>query len=218
MELGARIWRCPPQDVTLSNSSSRSDSRGSLCFKLFVLCGLSISVSNNTLTTGFICSLGSASNYSNLMPIRPAKARRHQLRMIRVPTDGRQTAECLFSSFGSVHTGSHGACLFRACTYARSWSWRKQNVSCQENEDQRLFRLSLIRELSCNNQGRRSERTILPDQLWARSVGVRILIILPHPPSLRNMFYRLSFGLFERFSVLKRLVDAEIDWIEDDAV
>jgi hypothetical protein len=32
------------------------------------------------------------------------------------------------------------------------------------------------------------------------------------------MFYGLSFRLFERFSVLKRLVDAEIDWIEDDAV
>jgi hypothetical protein len=98
--------------------------------------------------------------------------------MIRVPTDGCQTAECLFSSFGSVHTGSHGACLFRACTYARSWSWRKQNVSCQENEDQRLFRLSLLRELSCNDQGRCSERTTLPDQLWAHSVGVRILIFL----------------------------------------
>jgi hypothetical protein len=27
-----------------------------------------------------------------------------------------------------------------------------------------------------------------------------------------------GWGLFERFSVLKRLVDAEIDWIEDDAV
>jgi hypothetical protein len=32
------------------------------------------------------------------------------------------------------------------------------------------------------------------------------------------MFYGLSFGLFERFNVLKRFVDAEIDWIEDDAV
>ena len=38
--------------------------------------------------------------------------------------------------------------------------------------------LSLLRELSCNDQGRRSERTTLPDQLWARSVGVRILIFL----------------------------------------
>ena len=97
-------------------------------------------------------------------------------------------------------------------------SWKKQNFGCQENEDQRLFRLSLLRELSCNDQGRRSERTTLPDQLWARYVGVRILIFLPHPPSLRNMFYGLSFGLFERFNVLKRFVDAEIDWIEDDAV
>ena len=78
--------------------------------------------------------------------------------------------------------------------------------------------LSLLRELSCNDQGRRSKRTTLPDQLWARSVGVHILIFLPHPPSLRNMFYGLLFRLFERFSVLKRLVDAEIDWIEDDAV
>jgi len=29
--------------------------------------------------------------------------------------------------------------------------------SGQENEDQSLFRLSLLRELSCNDQGRRSE-------------------------------------------------------------
>ena len=28
----------------------------------------------------------------------------------------------------------------------------------------------------------------------------------------------LDEGLFERFNVLKRFVDAEIDWIEDDAV
>jgi hypothetical protein len=29
---------------------------------------------------------------------------------------------------------------------------------------------------------------------------------------------RFGWGLFERFNVLKRFVDAEIDWIEDDAV
>ena len=37
---------------------------------------------------------------------------------------------------------------------------------------------------------------------------------------LRHVVMQIGFGwgLFERFNVLKRLVDAEIGWIEDDAV
>jgi hypothetical protein len=34
----------------------------------------------------------------------------------------------------------------------------------------------------------------------------------------RGQADRFGWGLFERFNVLKRFVDAEIDWIEDDVV
>jgi hypothetical protein len=140
--------------------------------------------------------------------------------MIRDPTDGCQTAEILLgnvfqfpllrerkrkrvsvSIVMEMETRFWDVSVFH-CSEGQSASGlrarvelvgsrKKQNFSCQENEDQRLFRLSLLRELSCNDQGRRSEQTTLPDQLWAHSVGDRILIFLPHPPSLRNMVYGL---------------------------
>jgi len=105
--------------------------------------------------------------------------------MIRDPTDGRQTAEILLRNMCpfpllrkrkrkrvsvsivmetktrfwdvSVFHCSEGQSASGPCAHVELvGSRKKQNFSCQENEDQRLFRLSLLRELSCNDQGRRS--------------------------------------------------------------
>ena len=96
-----------------------------------------------------------------------------------------------------------------------------QGTSSPENEDQSLFMHSLPQELSCDHQGRRSERPTLPDQLWALFRG-RSYPSFSSPPSLpqKHSFtdFLMAYGLSERFYVLKRLVVAEIILIEDYAV
>ena len=54
------IYRIVPQDQTLEEDP---------LFQVFVWCGLSDSISKYfTLTRGFICYFGPASNYPNLVP------------------------------------------------------------------------------------------------------------------------------------------------------
>ncbi len=121
------------------------------------------------------------------MPIQPAKARRLKTRIIS--SCDQWTPDCwiltiIFVPYARIELDvmiqedSTYACV-ELCVMPQ-----EAEFSCQENEDQSLFRLSLLQELSCNNQGRRSDWTTLPDQLWALSwASVSLFFVHSLPPS-----------------------------------
>jgi hypothetical protein len=169
----------PPQDVDCWNSSSRTDARGYFVWDIFSCLGLwcLVHLSTSTLTRDFICSPWSDSellltNAHTDYQVKRAQVKGHSGSQ---PADARPLDSNLKVTFTRTS--------FNLLSHPRNIG-----SSGWENEDQSLFKQPLPQDFGCGDQGRRSKRPTLPDQLWVLSRASDTLSILPHPPSLRNIF------------------------------